>query len=205
MGVTLSAGGCLRWFKDTLGGPPGESFGDLLDAAATVPPGALNLAFLPYLAGERAPPKVPHPRGGGDGHSLAHPPPHQVRAPVEGVGFALRDCLERMRALSLEPPSIVLVGGGARSPVWRRMLAAQLALTLETPASEEGPAQGAAMLALVGAGLLPDLAAAVAAVRSSGGTSEIPDPALTATYDPIYRRWTRLYPALKAAGLFEPA
>jgi xylulokinase len=205
MGVILSAAGCLRWFRDALAPGEQEGFKGLLDAAAEVPPGADGLMFLPYLAGERSPHMDPDARGGWLGLSLAHDRRHMVRALIEGVGFGFSDCLERMRALGLRPPGAVLVGGGARSAFWRRLLAAQLDLALATPGSEEGPAMGAAILAATGAGLHPDLGAAVAACVPPGGSSEVPDPALARTYRALHARWARLYPTLKAAGLFAPA
>ncbi|HET6470135.1 MAG TPA: xylulokinase [Geminicoccaceae bacterium] len=205
MGVILSAGGCLRWFQDALAPNEAGGFEALLQAAAEVPPGAEGLLFLPYLAGERSPHMDPDARGGWLGLSLAHDRRHMVRALVEGVGFAFRDCLERMRGLGLEPPELTLVGGGAQSPAWRLLLAAQLDLPLLGAASGEGPALGAAILAATGAGLHPDLAAAVRASLPAAGAPERPDAELALTYRRLHARWGRLYPALKAAGLFAPA
>src|SRR3954468_3174477 len=209
MGVILSAGGSLRWFTDAV--TPAEvdvlrragldPFAVLVDQALTLPPGADGLLFLPYLAGERSPHMDRQARGAWVGLSLAHDRRHMLRAVVEGVGFALADCLERMRELELEPRALALVGGGARNPAWRRLLATQLRATLATPAAEEGPALGAAILARVGAGLDSDLPTAVGRVVPATAESVDPDVALVPTYRDLHRRYRALYRALKAAGL----
>jgi xylulokinase len=125
-----------------------------------------------------------------------------LRALLEGVGHAFADCLERMRALGLEPQRLQLVGGGARNPAWRRLLATQLRVGLATPAAEEGPALGAAILARVGIGIDPELAAAVARVVSADAEMTEPDPAGEAKLRELHARYQKLYPALRAAGLF---
>ena len=134
-----------------------DPFAALVDQALALPEGAEGLLFLPYLAGERSPHNDPRARGAWVGLSLAHDRRHMLRALLEGVGLAFADCLERMRALGLEPRRLQLVGGGARNPAWRRLLATQLGVDLATPAAEEGPALGAAILARVGAGLDRDV------------------------------------------------
>ena len=135
-----------------------------------------GLLFLPYLAGERSPHMDPHARGAWIGLSLAHDRRHMVRALIEGVGFAYADCLERMRALGIEPPSVMLTGGGARGELWRTILAAQLRVPLATGTAAEGPALGAAILAQVGSGVTPDLGRAVAAAVAAP-TAASPPPA----------------------------
>ena len=197
MGVVLSAGGALRWYRDRI--EPGQGFDALLADLADVPPGADGLLFLPYLAGERSPHLDPAARAAWVGLSLAHDRRHMARAVVEGVGFALTDCLDRMRKLGCEPPALVLVGGGAASPVWRAILAAQLDLTLEARAAQEGPALGAALLAGVGIGLWPTLDAATARAVPRTGDRLTPDPELAACYRALKPRWRALYPALRAA------
>jgi xylulokinase len=168
-----------------------------------LPPGADGLLFLPYLAGERSPHMDPAARGAWVGLSLAHDRRHMLRALIEGVGCAFADCLGRMRALGLEPEGLALVGGGARSAAWRRLLATQLGAALASPAAEDGPALGAAILARVGAGLDPNIATAVArAVPPPVEAAVAPDPALAPALSEVYRRYKALYPALKGAGLF---
>ncbi|HEX6011444.1 MAG TPA: xylulokinase [Geminicoccaceae bacterium] len=202
MGVILSAGGSLGWFKDRVVGDDRATFEALLDEAATIPPGADGLLFLPYLAGERSPHMDPHARGAWVGLSLAHDRRHLVRALVEGVGFAFADCLERMRELGAEPPGLMLTGGGARGELWRSILAAQLRVPLTAGTAAEGPALGAAILAQVGAGVQPDLAGAVAAAVLAPPPARAADSALIERYRALHARYRRLYPALKTAGAF---
>ncbi len=211
MGVILAAGGSLGWYRDRIVAAEADllaangldPFGVLLDQAATVPAGAEGLLFLPYLAGERSPHMDPHARGAWVGLSLAHDRRHLVRALVEGVGFAFADCLERMRELGIEPPSVQLTGGGARGDLWRTILAAQLRVPLATGAAAEGPALGAAILAQVGSGVAPDLARAVAASVPARPAATAPEPELVHLYRIAQRRFRALYPALKAAGAFD--
>lgn len=212
MGVVLSAGGALRWMVDSLlraeadglRGAGRDPFATLVaEALAGVPPGADGLLFLPYLAGERSPHMDPAARAAWVGLSLAHDRRHMLRALLEGVGFALADCLGLIRGLGVEPERLALVGGGAREPAWRRLLATQLAADLVVPPSAEaGPALGAALLARVGAGLDPDLPAATARILPRGGETTAPDPSLTPLYAGLHDRYRALYPALKAAGAF---
>jgi xylulokinase len=210
MGVILAAGGSLGWYRERIAAAEADQlaangldpFAVLMDQAAAVPPGAEGLLFLPYLAGERSPHMDPHARGAWIGLSLAHDRRHLVRALVEGVGFAFADCLERMRELGIEPPSIMLTGGGARGELWRTILAAQLRVPLATGTAAEGPALGAAILAQVGGGVAPDLASAVAAAVPSPTPALPAEPKLAALYQAAHRRFRALYPALKAAGAF---
>ncbi|MEK0082490.1 xylulokinase [Benzoatithermus flavus] len=210
MGVILSAGGALQWFKERI--VPGEAdllarngldpFAVLLGTAEAVPPGAEGLLFLPYLAGERSPHMDPHARGAWVGLSLAHHRGHLVRALIEGVGFAFADCLERMRALGIEPPGIMLTGGGAKAELWRAILAAQLRAPLTVGTAAEGPALGAAILAQVGAGLHRDLASAVRAAVPPAPAPRRAEVDLAERYRALHARYRALYPALKDAGAF---
>lgn len=200
MGVILSAGGCLRWLRDTLGA--GHDFTALIDEGLTAPPGADGLFFLPYLAGERSPHMDPDARGAWIGLSLAHGRPHLIRAAIEGVGFAFGDCVGRMRTLGAAPRQLAVVGGGARHAGWRHMLEAQLDVPLQVLGGEEGPALGAALLAQVGAGMHRDVADACAACVATPVAAEPPDADLTRLYAGLQRRYGALYPALKAGGAF---
>ncbi len=204
MGVVLSAAGGLRWFRDVLGTPAGadqgDSYDDLMTAAAEVAPGAEGLFFLPYLTGERTPHMDPHARAAWIGLTLAHDRRHLVRALLEGVCFALKDSLVLMQRLGVTPDRLHAVGGGARSPVWRQILAAVLGVPLQRLAVEEGPALGAALLAAVGAGVHADVEAAVAATVRTEGAPEVPQAGLGARYAALYRDFGTLYPALKQTG-----
>jgi xylulokinase len=204
MGVVLSAGGSLRWYQEVIGVPPAANGGDpydvLMTAAAEVAPGAEGLFFLPYLAGERTPHMDPRARAAWVGLTLAHDRRHLVRALLEGVSFALKDSLDLMQRQGVAPELLFAVGGGARSPVWRQILAAVLGVRLQRLAAEEGPAMGAALLAAVGAGVHADVAAAVAAAVRVAGEPEAPEPAGAERYHVLHRRFAALYPALAQAG-----
>ena len=211
MGVVLSAGGALRWYRDTMASEEtlaakrlgGDPYDLLCDEASSIPAGAEGLLFLPYLAGERTPHMDPNARGAWIGLSLAHDNPHLVRATLEGVAFALKDCLVRIQALGPSPQELRAVGGGVRSPLWRRILASVLDVPLRRLRVEEGAPLGAALLAGVGSGIFSDVDEAVAeAVRPLEDLEE-PDPELVKAYRGIYERYTRCYPALADHGLFE--
>ena len=210
MGVVLSAGGSLRWYRDTLAAEEvavAERLGvdpyELITGeAARVPPGAEELLFLPYLAGERTPHMDPAARGAWVGLSFAHTKGHLARAILEGVAFALRDSWVRIRGLGEAPPELRAVGGGMRSPLWRRILAAALRVPLRRLVVEEGAAYGAALLAGVGVGIYADVYEAVRKAVRLRDEVEEPDPELSRLYAEIYGRYVRLYPALKDAGAF---
>jgi xylulokinase len=209
MGVMLSAAGSLRWYRDVIAAPHQEgqevvAFDELLASASEIAPGADGLHFLPYLAGERTPHMDPFARGGWVGLTLAHDRRHLVRALLEGVSFGLKDALVLMQKLGVSPATLYAVGGGARSAVWRAMLASILGVPLQRLEVEEGPALGAALLAAVGAGVHADVAAAVDAAVRLHGAPDLPDPALQARYEEIYQEFTRLYPAFRQTGIWHP-
>jgi xylulokinase len=192
MGVMLSAAGSLRWLRDLLG----ADYGALLDEAARWQPGADGLVFLPYLQGERTPHADPEARGAFAGLSLHHDRGALVRAVLEGVAFGLRDSLELLRSLGVEPERARVSGGGARSELWLRIVASVLGLPLERTVVEEGAAYGAALLGAVAAGSYVDVGAAVAACVRVRETVE-PDPAWHDLYEERYPRYRSLYPALR--------
>jgi len=195
MGVMLSAAGSLRWYRDTLA--PGIDFEALLAPAAGVPPGSEGLLFLPYLTGERTPHPDPLARGAFVGLTVRHTLAHLTRALLEGVAFGLRDSFELMRAAGLAGISQVRVtGGGARSSLWRQVLADVLDTELVTVNTSEGAAYGAALLAATGAGAFSGVEAACAATIHLTG-STLPGPA-AAAYKEIYPLYRDLYPALRA-------
>ncbi|RIK45560.1 MAG: xylulokinase [Chloroflexi bacterium] len=194
MGVTLAAGGALRWLRDVVA--PGVAYDLLVAEAERVPPGADGLLFLPYLSGERTPHMDPDARGAFAGLSLAHTRAHLTRAVLEGVAFSLRDALEIMRALGTPLEEIRAVGGGARSPLWRSILATVVGAPLVRTVAEQGPAFGAAFLAAVGAGYFPDVAAAAAVVRLRDEITA-PDTAARERYIEQYARYRRLYPSIR--------
>jgi xylulokinase len=189
MGVMLSAAGSLQWLRDSLA--PKTSFDDLLVEAERWPPGCEGLLFAPYLAGERTPHADPDARGAFVGLSLRHDRGALVRAVLEGVAFGLRDSLELLRELGVQAEVGRVSGGGARSELWRSIVASVLDLPLETTAVTEGSAYGAALLALGG----DPRATATRCVEVRGRTNPRPDWA--AAYDGAYRRFRALYPALR--------
>jgi xylulokinase len=191
----LSAAGSLRWYRDTVA--PGVDFDDLLAPTADVRPGSEGLLFLPYLTGERTPHPDPLARGAFAGLTVRHGLPHMTRAVLEGVAFGLRDSFELMKSVGLAEISQVRVsGGGAKSPLWRQILADVLNVELVTVNTTEGAALGAALLAGVGAGAWPDVdAACERCISLTGSTS--PEPETAAKYEPLYAQYRALYPALK--------
>jgi xylulokinase len=195
MGVMLSAAGSLQWLRDTLA--PGVVFAALMDEAAAAPAGSEGLLFLPYLSGERTPHPDPLARGAWVGLTLRHTRAHMIRAVLEGVAFGLRDGFMLLAQVGLgELTRVRVTGGGARSPLWRAILASVLAAPLETVAASEGAAYGAALLAGVGVGVWPDVAAACAATIQPGEVTS-PDAGWQREYERLYPVYQSLYPALK--------
>jgi len=199
MGVVLSAGGAFSWYRDQLARElAGTSGADAkLDAeAASVPPGAEGVTFLPYLQGERTPHRDASARGAFLGVSLAHTRAHLTRAVLEGITFALRDSLSILQELGLSPNHLLLTGGGAKSPFIRRLQADVYGLPVSTVNREEGPAYGAALLAAVGVRAFPDLAAAARATLTRG-PSERPDSQVHREYQAAYDRFRASYRAAR--------
>ena len=194
MGVMLSAAGSLRWLRDALGS--GRVYEDLTTAAAAWPPGAEGLTFLPYLTGERTPHADPHARAAFTGITLRHDLGALVRAVLEGVAYGLRDSLELLRELGVDPRAGHASGGGARSELWLRILASVLGMPIRRTATDEGSAYGAALLGGVAAGVFRDVHEAVASCVRLLDSVE-PDPRWSAAYERGYRRFRLLYPALR--------
>lgn len=195
MGVMLSAAGSLRWYRDTLA--PGVDFDTLLGPASDIPPGSEGLLFLPYLTGERTPHPDPLARGAFVGLTIRHTQAHFTRSVLEGVAFGLRDSFELMKASGLTDIKQVRVsGGGARSPLWRQILADILNVELVTVNTTEGAAYGAALLAGVGVEAWPDVdTACEVCVKLTGSTT--PEGGNVVHYEPVYTQYRHLYPALK--------
>lgn len=207
MGVMLSAGGSLRWYRDALcelevqqAARAGRDVYDLLcDQATAAPPGGEGLLFLPYLSGERTPHADPTARGVFFGLTLRHTKAHLTRAVIEGVSFGLRDSLELMRALGITPNETRASGGGARSALWRQILADVFNTPIVASPVAQGAAYGAALLAAVGAGAIADVPAAGRAAQLVAATAAA-EPASPSANRPIYEdtyaRYRALYPAL---------
>jgi len=195
MGVMLSAAGSLRWFRDTMA--PGADYDSLLAPAKDIPALCEGLLFLPYLTGERTPHPDPLARGAFAGLTIRHTMPHMTRAVLEGVAFGLRDSFELIKSAGLASIQQVRVsGGGARSPLWRQILADIFNAELVTVNTTEGAAFGAALLAGVGTGIWPDVDdACQATVKQTGRT--VPNAASAEKYNQGYAIYRKLYPALK--------
>jgi xylulokinase len=192
MGVMLSAAGSLSWLRELLD----ADYGALDAEAARWQPGVEGLLFAPYLQGERTPHADPDVRGAFTGLSLRHDQGALARAVLEGVAYGLRDSLELLRALGVEPSVGRVSGGGARSELWVRIVASVLGVPLELTESDAGAAYGAALLAGIRSGVFADAGEAVS--RCVRVTDRIdPDPAWADAYDAGYRRFKDVYPALR--------
>lgn len=217
MGVMLSAGGSYEWFCDEFGGPAFAEYYSaahaaqeipasdrlkdhyqlLAQAAASVHPGAEGLFFLPYLTGERTPHADPNARGAFIGLTPRHKLAHLTRAVLEGVSFGLRDSLELMRALKLPIAQVRASGGGAKSALWRQILADVFDAEIVTLNVTQGAAFGAALLAGVGTGVFTDVAEACGKALTALDRTD-PGHAVK-LYADYYRVYCALYPALAPA------
>ncbi len=203
MGVSLSAGGSLRWFRDALcqnekavAAETGvDPYVYITSEAEHVPVGAEGLLFLPYLTGERTPHKDPYAKGAFVGLSLRHGRAHMARAVLEGVAFAMRDSLEIIRGMGVPIEQVRASGGGARSPLWRQIQADVNGEPLSTINVDEGPAYGAALLAAVGAGTFASVEEACDATIRVTDTCD-PNKDVSASYDPWFAEYRRAYQAL---------
>jgi xylulokinase len=191
MGVMLSAAGSLSWLQ----GIVGDSFDRLVAEAEAWEPGAEGLTFLPYLVGERTPHANPDARAAFVGLSVRHDRGALVRAVLEGVAYGLRDILELLRELGVEPTVGRVSGGGSRSDLWLNIVASVLGIPLERMENDDGSAFGAALLAGVRTGLFASVQEAVATCVRVRETIE-PNPGWFAAYDAGYERFRTLYPAV---------
>ncbi len=198
MGVVLSAGAALAWFRRALAGYNGTSppYEELIAEADSTPPGADGLTFLPYLTGERTPHADSNARGVFAGMHTGHERSHLARAVLEGVTFALRDSLELMRRLGVDAAEAIAVGGGARSPTWRQMQADVLRVPVVTVAPSGGAPYGAAILAAVGVNQFGSVEEACRAWIRPLDRIE-PRPKSAHAYEQAYKRYRQLYPRLK--------
>jgi xylulokinase len=195
MGVMLSAAGSLQWYRDALA--PNVAFAELVDEAATVPAGSDGLLFLPYLCGERTPHPDPLARGSWVGLTTRHTRAHLTRSVLEGVAFGLKDIFSLMQDVGMRAIDQVRVsGGGAKSDLWRQILADVLESELVTVNTTEGAAYGAALLAGVGADVWPDVDTACAETIRVGERVS-PAVANVSRYAGLYPQYQLLYPALR--------
>ena len=197
MGCMLSAASCNKWLMDDIlrtkdyAGEQAPITDDRL--------GRNHVYFLPYLMGERSPINDTNARGTFIGMSMDTSRADMTQAVLEGVAFAIRDSVEVAKSLGIPLTSSMLCGGGAKSPLWRRILANVLNMPLTIPASEQGPGMGGAMLAMVACGAYGSVAEACAKLVTVSETVA-PDPEIAARYEARYRQFRLIYPALK--GLY---
>lgn len=197
MGVMLSAASCLRWWvedinKDT----KGDAFESLLKEAESAPVGSNGVIFLPYLMGERTPYSDPNAKGVFFGLNITSSRRDMTRAILEGVCFGLRDSLEILKSLKVPVEAVRVSGGGAKSDLWRQILADVFGVKVQVINSKEGPAYGAAILAAVGCGLYNTVDEACEKLISVTDSVE-PITDNVKTYDKYYNIYTELYPKLK--------
>ncbi|MCB1019329.1 MAG: xylulokinase [Acidobacteria bacterium] len=204
MGVTQGAGLSLQWFRNQLAQDAiaraereGADVYDLLmQEAAEAPAGSEGLYWLPYLMGERTPHLDAAARGGWIGLTAKHTRAHLIRSLVEGVSYSLKDCLDIVESLGVEPVAVRASGGGARSPFWREILAGVFAKPIATLQTQEGSAYGAALLGMVGSGQFTTVEEACqATIRESDRL--VADAELAKIYGAGYGVFRELYPALK--------
>ena len=182
--ATKSCATCNRWYRDTFGG----NYEEMSAAAARIPRGAEGLFFHPYLQGEITPYLDDRLRASFVGAAGFHTRAHFNRAVLEGVAYSMKDCFETLKALDIAPTEAAAIGGGAKSPLWRQILADMLNIPLRTVENVDS-SLGSAMLAGVAAGLFTDHQDAVRkCVRVTGVTA--PDPEGAAFYGarfPLYK------------------
>ena len=192
MGCMLSAASCNKWWAEEILGAK--------DFAAEQAPitklGENHVYFLPYLMGERSPHNDPDARGVFFGMSMDTSRADMTQAVLEGVAFALRDSLEVAKSLGIKIERTKICGGGAKSPLWKKIIANVMNIKVDVLEVEEGPSLGGAMLAAVGCGVFPDVETAGKKLAKVVDTVE-PTPELAAKYEERYQKFRQLYPTMK--------
>jgi len=198
MGVMLSAAACLKWWVDNINNFNGSSitYEKLIEEAEKVAPGSGGLIFLPYLMGERTPYSDPYARGSFIGLNMTHNRGHMTRAILEGVAFGLRDSLEIIKELNIPVNEVRVSGGGAKSVLWRQVLADIFGVRVDMVNATEGPAFGAAIMAAVGYGIFKDVEEACSTLIKVTD-SVYPIGENVSKYDEIYAIYKDLYYLLK--------
>ena len=186
-------GGALEWLRALLSIP---DFADFDRRAADAPPGCDGLLFLPALTGAMTPEWIAGARCCFYGLTPSHNAGHLARAALEGTAFGLRDVADRLREMDVAAGRVRLLGGGARSRLWAQIRADITGLPVERSAVADSSAVGAGLLAAVGSGRIPNLAAAASSVSAIAETIE-PDKKNRAAYDDAYGRYRRLFQSLK--------
>ena len=192
MGCMLSAASCNKWWSEEI--LKTKDFG--AEQAKIAKLGENQVFYLPYLMGERSPHNNPDARAMFIGMSMDTAREDMTQAVLEGVTFGLRDSLEVAKSLGLQIERTKICGGGAKSSLWKKILANIMNLKVDVIESEEGPALGGAMLAAVGCKEYPDVETIAGKVVKVVDTVE-PEPELVAKYEERYRKFKKIYPAVK--------
>ena len=196
MGCMLSAASCNKWWMDEIIGTKDYA----AEQKNIEKLGENHVYFLPYLMGERSPHNNPNARATFIGMTMDTTRADMTQAVLEGVAFALRDSLEVAKSLGIDLKRTKICGGGAKSPLWKKMIANILNLKVDVIESEEGPAMGGAMLAAVACGEYASVEEIANKVVKIVDTVE-PDPELVAKYEARYAQFKEIYPTCKP--LFE--
>ncbi len=196
MGCMLSAASCNKWWMDDI--LRTKEYAKEQETIQKL--GENQVFFLPYLMGERSPHNDPLVRASFMGMSMDTTREEMTQAVLEGVAFGLRDSLEVARSLGLSITASKICGGGAKSPLWKKIIANVLNLKLEIIESEEGPALGGAILAAVACGEYASVREACDAIVKVVDTVE-PEDALVAKYEERYQEFKKIYPAVR--GLYQ--
>ena len=192
MGCMLSAASCNKWWNEDI--LKTKDFA--AEQAQITRLGENNVFYLPYLMGERSPHNNPDARAMFIGMSMDTTREDMTQAVLEGVAFALRDSLEVAKSLGIRIERTKICGGGAKSPLWKKMIANIMNLKVDVIESEEGPALGGAMLAAVGCGEYPDVETIAEKLVKVVDTVE-PEDELVAKYEEKYQKFKKIYPAVK--------
>ena len=192
MGCMLSAASCNKWWMEEI--LKTKDFSG--EQKEIVKLGENQVFYLPYLMGERSPHNDPRARACFIGMTMDTRREEMTQAVLEGVVFGLRDSLEVARSLGIHIERTKICGGGAKSSLWKKMVANIMNVKVDVVENEEGPALGGAILAAVGCGEYPDVETAAKKIVKVKETIE-PEEALTAKYEKQYGKFKRLYPALK--------
>ena len=192
MGCMLSAASCNKWWSEEIL-KTADFAGEQADIEKL---GENRVFYLPYLMGERSPHNNPDARAMFIGMSMDTTRADMTQAVLEGVAFGLRDSLEVAKSLGIKLERTKICGGGAKSPLWKRIIANVMNLKVDVIESEEGPALGGAMLAAVGCGVYPSVEAIARKLVKVVETIE-PEPELAAKYEEKYRKFVKIYPTVK--------
>ena len=194
MGCMLCAASCNKWLMEQIYRTDAYSAEQADISAHRL--GENHVYFLPYLMGERSPINDINARGAFIGMTMDTSRADLTQAVLEGVAFAIRDSVDVAKALGISVPSSRLCGGGAKSPLWKTILSNVLNMELESPASEQGPGMGGAMLSMVACGEYASLRDACGKLVKIS-SSVRPDPVLAAKYEEKYQKFRKIYPAVK--------